>query len=262
MSVFQRPDGEIYYEVTGQGPPLALVSGLGGAGGYWSNIVPALARHFTVVLHDHMGTGKSRSRRTRHSVEALSDDIDALMAHLGHARYHLMGHSTGAAVGQVLAADRPQRLERLVLFAGWAGPDRHFALCFAARKALLEHVGVEAYNEATPIFLYPPLWISRKPDALAATIKLFNDTSPAAEVIAARIDMIVAFDRRATAARIATPTLVICAKDDILMPPHLSEELAALIPSAQLKLLDYGAHACSQVVAEAFLDSVLPFLRG
>lgn len=260
MSFFQRPDGEIYYEATGQGPPLALVSGLGGTGGYWASIVPALSRHFTVVLHDHMGTGKSTSRRTHHSVDALAEDIDALMAHLGHARYHLLGHSTGAAVGQVLGADRPQRIDRLVLFAGWAGPDRHFELCFSARKALLERVSVNAYNEATPIFLYPPLWISRNPDALASVIKLYNDTSPAAAVMAARIDMIVAFDRRKTAKSIANPTLIICAKDDILTPPHLSEELASLIPHAQLKLLDYGGHACSQVVADEFTASVLPFL--
>jgi aminoacrylate hydrolase len=262
MSFFQRHDGDIHYEVTGEGPPLALVSGLGGAGGYWNNIVPMLARHFTVVLHDHMGTGKSVSRRTRHSVDALAEDIDALMTHLGHARYSLVGHSTGAAVGQVLAADRPRRIDRLVLFAGWAGPDRHFELCFAVRKTALERVGVVAYNEATPIFLYPPLWISRNPDALASIIKLFNDTSPPADVMAARIDMIVAFDRRGTTPSITAPTLVICARDDILTPPHLSEELAALIPDAQLKLLDYGAHACSQVVADEFLASVLPFLRA
>lgn len=260
MAFLERPDGQIHYEVSGEGPPLALVSGLGGAGSYWNNIVPALSRHFTVVQHDHIGTGKSSSRRQRHSVEALAADIDALMNHLGHGRYRYIGHSTGAAAGQVLAAERPQALEGLVLFAGWAGPDNHFRQCFATRKTLLERAGVEAYNAATPLFLYPPRWISENADALSAMIGSSNAVAGDPAIIAQRIDMIVAFDRRASAARTSAPTLVICAKDDFLTPPHLSKELAQLIPDARLALLDYGAHSCSQVAPDDFLGHVLPFL--
>lgn len=260
MGFFERPDGRMYYEVSGEGPALALVSGLGGTGGYWNNIVPSLARHFTVVQHDHIGTGRSLSSRKRHSVEALAEDVDALMTHLGHPKYRYIGHSTGAATGQVLAIERPGHIERLVLFAGWAGPDNHFRQCFATRKTLLQSVGIEAYNAATPLFLYPPLWISQNPEELSAMVKLFNETASDPAIIAQRIDMIVAFDRRSSAGTIAAPTLAICAKDDFLTPPHLSEELARLIPNAKLKLLEYGGHSCSQVVATEFLDATLPFL--
>jgi aminoacrylate hydrolase len=130
------------------------------------------------------------------------------------------------------------------------------------RKTLLERVGMEAYNEAAPLFLYPPLWISENSQALAAMIKAFNDTAPPVAVAAARIDMIVAFDRRSSVNRITTPTLVLCAKDDFLTPPHLSKELATLIPGAKLVLLDYGAHSCSQTAPDEFLARVLPFLQG
>lgn len=262
MSFLERPDGRIYFEVDGEGPPLALVSGLGGSGSYWNNIVPTLARHFTVVRHDHMGTGKSSMTRGHHSIEALANDVDSLMRHLGHQRYSLVGHSTGAAVGQVLGLERRERLDRVVLFAGWAGPDMHFRQCFSVRKMLLEHIGMKAYNEAAPLFLYPPRWISENSQALATMIKEANATATPVAVAAARIDMIVAFDRRAFLGKMTTPALVLCAKDDFLTPSHLSEELAKLIPGAQLKLLDYGAHACSQTVPQQFLDQIVPFLQG
>ncbi|NVO13423.1 MAG: alpha/beta fold hydrolase [Rhodoplanes sp.] len=262
MPMLERPDGELPYEVVGEGPPLALVSGLGGAAAYWSNLVPVLSRAFSVILHDHMATGRSRSRRKVHSVEALAADLDALLTHLGCAHCSLIGHSTGAAVGQVLAQDYPGRLDKLVLYGGWAGPDPHFAHCFKVRRRVLTELGVPAYNEIGPLFLYPPLWISRNPDKVAKIIADNDAMAPAAADIAARIDMIVAFDRRARMGEIRTPTFVVCAADDILTPPHLSEELAAGIPGAHLALVPWGGHACSQTAPEEFLATVLPFLRG
>ena len=59
---------------------------------------------------------------------------------------------------------------------------------------------------------------------------------------------------------IRTPTLVLCARDDILTPPYYSEELARRILGAELVILEKGAHACSQTVPAQFNDVVLPFL--
>lgn len=264
MPTLARPDGDLAYEVVGEGPPLALVTGLGGVAAYWTNLVPVLSRSFSVILHDQIPTGASRARarRTRHSVEALAADLAALLDHLGCDRCHLIGHSTGAAVGQVMALDHPERLDRLVLYAGWAGPDPHFSYCFEIRRRALIERGVPAYNEMGPLFLYPPRWIARHRDRVARIIADNDAAPPPAEAIAARIDMIVAFDRRARLGAIRAPTLVVCAEDDILTPPHLSEELAAGIPDARLARLPWGGHACSQTAPEDFLAAVLPFLES
>jgi aminoacrylate hydrolase len=259
--LLQRPDGRLAYEVAGHGPPLFLVTGLGGSRRYWANLVPALSREFTVITHDHMCIGDSHGSRSDHTVKALADDIIALMDHLGIRQAHLLGHSTGAAAGQVLAQDHPQRLLKLVLSAGWAGPDPYFKLCFEARKALLEGSGVVAYQRAGAFFLYPPSWISEDSRRLESLLAGFVATTPAAEVLAARVDMIVAFDRRSRQHEIVAPTLVVCAKDDQLTPMHLSEELAAGIPHARLARLSWGGHAASQTSPEEFLNVVVEVLR-
>ncbi|MFC6281956.1 MULTISPECIES: alpha/beta fold hydrolase [Polaromonas] len=49
-------------------------------------------------------------------------------------------------------------------------------------------------------------------------------------------------DHRALLARLDTPTLVICGREDKVTPPVLSEELAALIPGARLALIDNAGH--------------------
>jgi len=261
MQFLDRPDGRLAYDVVGQGPPLYLVTGLGGSRHYWENLVPALSRDFTVITHDHMCTGDSRGHRVNHTVEALTDDVIALMDHLDIACANVLGHSTGAAVGQILALDHPQRVLKLVLYAGWAGPDPFFKLSFEVRKALLQGSGIASYQRASAIFLYPPSWISADAARLEALIARLLATSATETVLAARIDMIVAFDRRSRLRDIAAPTLVLCAKDDALTPLYLSEELTANIPQATLAAPPWGGHAVSQTCPDDFLQETLGFLR-
>lgn len=260
MPTLERPDGTLVFDVAGSGPPLFLVTGLGGSRRYWSNLLPTLTTRFTVVTHDHMGAGDTLSRRTRHTVEALAGDVLALMDHLGMAKVHMVGHSTGAAVGQIIGADAPERLDALVLYAGWAGPDPHFDLCFKVRKDLLLAAGPQAYHRATPLFLYPSRWIGADQARLDALIAGMIATSPPAETLAARVDMLLAFDRRLHLGAIKARALVVCAEDDQLTPMHLSEEMAAAIPGARLARLPWGAHAASQTAPDAFLEAILPAL--
>src|SRR3954469_23659453 len=100
-------DADLYYEETGQGPPLMLVPGLGGQGSFWISQVRAFSSDFRTVVHDHRGTGRSTHSRIAYSVEQMADDTLRLMDRLEIASAHFVGHSTGGAIGQVIALDHP-----------------------------------------------------------------------------------------------------------------------------------------------------------
>src|ERR1700694_2269707 len=119
-------DAELYYEAHGDGPPLLLVPGLSGLGSFGARQVPDFARDFRVIVHDHRGTGASTHSHIRYSVEQMADDVLRLMDALKIDSARLVGHSTGGAIGQVIAQDHPTRLRSLVLSATWAGPDPFF----------------------------------------------------------------------------------------------------------------------------------------
>jgi len=70
----------------------------------------------------------------------------------------------------------------------------------------------------------------------------------------------LAFDRTSELERIKTPSLVIGAEDDMVTPSYFSEELARLIPAAEVKLFPRGGHFFTQVRAREFNNAVLPFL--
>lgn len=251
---------DIYYEEHGTGEPLFLVSGLGGAAAYWKPNLPAFSASYRVVVHDHRGAGQSAHSQVRYSVEQMTDDLVRLMDHLKIERAHVVGHSTGGAIGQVLALTRPERLAKLVLFATWTKADKFFRQLFAARRALLTKVGAEAYVRAGTLFLYPPWWIKANEKMLEEREKLALAAFPPPEIVASRIDAIVAFDRSAQLSRIKAPTLVLCAKDDAITPAYFSEELAQKIPGAKLVLLPEGGHCASETALEAFNRALLDFL--
>jgi aminoacrylate hydrolase len=254
-------NAEIYYETHGAGEPLLLVSGLGGTASYWQANLPAFAASYRVVVHDHRGAGQSTHSKIRYSVDQMTDDLVRLMDHLKIERAHLVGHSTGGAIGQTLAIEHPERLKSMVLFATWTRADVFFRKLFAVRRDLLTKVGKEAYVSGATLFLYPPWWIRQHEKRVDEREAFILQHFPPVEVVASRIDAIVEFDRSAELAKIKAPTLVLCAKDDVITPAYFSEELAKRIPRAKLKILGDGGHCASESVAEEFNQAVLDFLR-
>ncbi len=255
-------DAELRYEETGQGPPLLLVPGLSGVGSFWERQVPDFARDFRVIVHDHRGAGQSTHSRIRYSVEQMAEDVLRLMDGLGVRAAHLVGHSTGGAIGQVLAQDHPDRLLSLVLSHTWPGRDAYFRRLFESRREILTALGVEAYLRASVLFLAPPWWVSANDALIAERQRAQVAAAAPVEVTASRIDAIVAFDRRARLGTIRTPTLVIVAEDDMVTPRFYSDELATKIPGARLHVLEGGGHYAPLITPGPYNAMVGAFLRG
>jgi len=256
------PDGEaLYYEIHGQGPALLLVSGLNGLASFWHPHIEALGERFTLVLHDHRGTGASSLKPIDFSVEQMAADAVALMQALDIERADMVGHSTGGAIGQVVAIDHPERLKRLVIAASWPGRDPYFDLLFHARAAVLKGLGPAEYVRQTTLVGRPPRWILEHPEeALPPAADAVERLVRSIECTLARIEAIRAFDRRADLQRVSLPVLVGGAEDDMVTPAHLSRELAAAIPGARLDMADWGGHFYPVIRPDLFRRQVLSFL--
>jgi pimeloyl-ACP methyl ester carboxylesterase len=99
----------------GDGPPLLLVHGWPQTWYAWRLIMPALAKHFTVVAVDQRGIGLSDRPRDGYDTGTLASDLVALMNALGYQRFAMVGHDTGMWIGYALAADYPDRVDRLAV---------------------------------------------------------------------------------------------------------------------------------------------------
>ena len=101
--------------IGGEGPPLLLVHGWPQTWYQCRLVMPALARDFEVIAVDQRGIGLSDKPRDGYDIGTLADDLVALMDALGHQRFAMAGFDTGMFIAYALAADQPERLERLVV---------------------------------------------------------------------------------------------------------------------------------------------------
>ncbi|MGE0765656.1 MAG: alpha/beta fold hydrolase [Hyphomicrobiaceae bacterium] len=116
---FNLGEAEIYARLGGSGPPLLLLHGYPQTHACWHKMAPELAQHFSLVMPDLRGYGRSRGPKSDqdhlgYSKRAMAADFVAVMQQLGHERFSIVSHDRGARVGYRLALDHGARVERLV----------------------------------------------------------------------------------------------------------------------------------------------------
>lgn len=254
--------GEINYEVAGAGHPLIFVSGLNGVARYWQAQVPVFAKHFKVIAYDQRGTGGSDRVQKSFSVDQMTAELAALMDALKIERAHIVGLSTGGAIGQTLAIEQPQRVAKLVLCSTWTHCDPWFRRLFEARRAMYQQCGPELHAMFHPLFLYPAEYVNSHDDEITEEQKNAPTKSSSVDISVGRINALLAFDRRAGLRGIKAPTLVMTSDNDYITPSYHAEKLAREIPGAKLVIPRGGGHSYSKTNAEEFNRIVLDFLKA
>ena len=108
------------YLVAGDGEPLLLVHGLGGAAANWLALAPLLLPTRRVLVPELPGHGGSSALPAAPSLNAYADRLGLLLEHEGMASAGVVGHSLGGAISLRLSIRRPDAVSALVL-AGAAG---------------------------------------------------------------------------------------------------------------------------------------------
>src|SRR2546423_5885330 len=108
------------YLVGGEGDPLVLIHGLGGAAANWVALAPLLLRGRRVIVPELPGHGVSSPLPAAPNLNAYADRVGLLAARESLDPAPVVGHSLGGAVALRLAIRRPEQVSALVL-AGAAG---------------------------------------------------------------------------------------------------------------------------------------------
>lgn len=225
-------------------PVLALPSSLGTTIELWSPNVPYWSESFRVLRYNQAG---------RDSVAALGRDFLDLLNDLGLARISLCGLSLGGATAMWVAANAPERIDRLVLAstsARFGEPEP-----WLERAAVVRAQGLEPIADGivgrwfTPGA--PPEVVARFRQQLVATPR---------ETYAACCEALAGWDFRERLAGIRLPTLVVAAAEDSSTPRDQAQLIADGIDGAALVVLSDAAHLANVERAEAFSTLVAEHL--
>jgi pimeloyl-ACP methyl ester carboxylesterase len=221
------------------GPPLVLLHGLAGSGAWWKRNLPALSSAFRVIVIDLPGFGSSH-QDARLSLDEAPAQVAALLGQLGIERAHVIGHSMGGLVAGALAADHPERVDRLVLVdAGFLSLDPN-----------LRH------RITGPLRTLP--WTS--PTILPI---LLRDAIRAGPVRMARATaQLLRKDWSHKLPAITAPTLVVWGEHDHVCNLGIGERITAAVPGARLVVIPGAGHNPMWEKRADFDREVLGFLRA
>jgi 3-oxoadipate enol-lactonase len=252
----------LYYEVHGDGEPLLLVMGLAADTMAWALQVPAFAAHYKTVIFDNRDVGQSSMAEGPYEITDMAQDTLALADALELDPFHMVGVSMGGAIAQEIALAAPARVRTLTLavsFAAGSAWGRQLAKTWGARVQKLSRE--ERVDELLLLTMSEAFFENAEAVAWLRDLMLQNPHPQPADAFARQLDASSRHNAGERLASLAIPTHVLGAEHDILIPVWKSRELAAIIPGAELTIVEASPHGINVERAEEFNRAVLAFLR-
>ena len=204
----------------------------------WDRQMAALTPHLRVIRYDLRGHGASAVPPAPYDIADLGADVLALLDELDVDRAHVGGLSIGGLIGMWVAANAPERVDRLVLCS--TSPRFEPPEAWAARAATVLAEGTGAVADAVVARWFTPAFADGSPALVRQMRDMIAGTPP--DGYAACCGVVERTDLRPSLPSIEAPTLVIAGADDPAAPPAQAELIASLIPGARRAVVEHAAH--------------------
>src|SRR5215203_3514793 len=189
----QVGDINIAYKRFGQGKPILFISGTSQTKDAWEPTLLSelAATNHTVIVFDNRGMGETTIGTRPFSIEQFANDTAGLLDALQVEKPDVFGASLGSFVAQELALHYPQRVDRLVLSAGYCGgneavyPSGQAAetLMTLASPQILRNMTAEQQAMILAQIMFPPQSLEEHPEILNSVIQLAPVRSATPEII-------------------------------------------------------------------------------
>jgi pimeloyl-ACP methyl ester carboxylesterase len=271
----------LHYVTQGEGELVLLLHGFPEFWYSWRYQIPALAKHFKVVVPDLRGYNDSEKPKSGYDLDTLSTDVRSLIEQLGYSRAHVVGHDWGGAIAWRFAQQFPNFIDRLALLSA-PHPQRFakdllsnldqlrrswYVLAFqvpnlpewliqlnlrefvrnmfqeqAVRKGAFTQEQIQKYQAAL-----------QKPGALAAAVNSYRQLFSSGNWM----------DWMRSPDPISVPTLVLWGDEDSILSPKLMDGIEQWISAPfQFKLIPHCGHWIQQEAPQTVNRELLQFLRS
>jgi pimeloyl-ACP methyl ester carboxylesterase len=242
----ERPGCRIYYEVTGTGPAVLFLHGIGSSHLTWWQQVAHFSGRYTCVTVSHRGYPPSSDIPGGPDPNDFPGDLAALIDHLGLTGVVVVGQSMGGWACLEYALSHPSALRALVLtstpgtidrwsidppaFEPWEA-EASILRGDMARRGIAPAAGERMAREQPALhFLYRAI-------ANASVSETFHREDLRKRLFA------MATRKPDVLSRIAVPTLFIMGGEDTTFPAWFAERLAGLTPNGRAAVVPDAGHS-------------------
>jgi pimeloyl-ACP methyl ester carboxylesterase len=265
---------KIYYEITGEGPPVIQIGGaVNGHEGY-ALITPLIKDHFTVIDFDHRGYGFSDRPDQQYGMDVWVDDMAGLIDALGIEKLHVHGGSMGGFIAVLFAAKYPEKVDRLVFNGAVAKCDWLARTNFHLWKTVAHQFGLG--SEELALMLLTHAFSRAYLDEMVASGSLHSlswmqdsiTRNASLEVFSDACDAMATTDVTGLLGNIDAPTLVLHGDEDWLTPLDCGPDGAGArvihqgIKGSELYILQGCGHGVLFERPDEAVGKVIEFLKG
>ena len=251
---------ELFTNRIGSGSAAVLIPGLGYASWFWEAQRP-LAERYSLIEVDPRGAGRSPKPPGPYTIAEMAGDVAKVLAGSGEPA-HVVGHSMGGYIAQMLALEHPGVVQSLTLVSTTCGGPSHEPVPTETLTEWLAaaHLPPAEYARSTMHLSLRPGWVDDHPDEYDALLRkrLAHPTPTESwhhQFAACTEFLETGLDIGST----EVPVLIVHGDQDQVVPVANAHLLASQLPSAELRVFADAGHLVSLESAGEFNRSVSDF---
>lgn len=268
MVASQKQRTSLRFSRQGTGPAVLFLHGIPTSRHIWDRVVRKLQQDFTCITVDLPGFGESPPlEKGLLDQEHYAQELEILREQLSISSWYVVGHDAGSTIAVHYATQFSERVQKLVLCSPPIFPEFQVPRVF--RLIRIPVLGDCLAPPATALMwsLGIPWLIGRRDRAITNIVQTFRRPFKGFRGVRRFVHLMrwgnpaqVLAKTAALLPKISMPTLILHGAKDNAIPVYFSIRAQAIIPRAELHLLDYG-HFLPLSCPEVLCDYILPFLR-
>ncbi|MBT3457035.1 MAG: alpha/beta fold hydrolase [Thiotrichales bacterium] len=229
------------YSISGSGPAIIFVHGIGARKTAWDKVVLHLKDHFTCISYDLRGHGGSPKGELPYSLDVLVEDLEALRLTLNFQKIHIVGHSLGGMIGPKYAKSFPDNVLSVSLLSTAAFRTKEDQSKVMAIVDSMNRKGIEPILNTLTDRWFTDQFIEESYDSVEFRLQQVLETDP--EVFLEVFRIYAETEMSPWLNQIKQPCLVLTGENDGGCNPRLNKLIAESLTHSELCILDKFKHS-------------------
>jgi pimeloyl-ACP methyl ester carboxylesterase len=253
-------EGGTHFRVSGEGPPLILIHGVGLDLTLWSHFTAVFESRFTVIRYDMLGHGLSAKPPGRRRLDDFTDQLHRLHDYLDVGPAVVAGFSMGGLIARGYVARHPDRVERLVLMNTVFERDAAQRTAIQSRVEMVIRDGNASTIDMAMARWFSPEFLAANPDLEAALRRRLESNDAHGYLEAYRMYADADGTLSGDLEQVTCPTLVVTGSDDVGSTPAMAGAMAKRVRDGRWLVFPGHRHMGLVEDPDPVIKALLDFL--